>query len=159
VRGRVEAHILHAEVEQLLAAGGGVVEHAEQNGVPAPGGGGGVWLGEDGAEVSGFEVADRLAGESPRRHREDALHGEQVVGSFALHVPRERVDRRQALVARTWATSPLGLQVLEERNDRRRVEVVMVIFSTGISRTSRRYLSSRTNVSRYERIVFGLALR
>ena len=70
------------------------------------------------------EVADDATIRPLQWNREDTADLFQRRGHTMLHIPHERLDGGQARVARARTVAPLLLQVGEEREDERRVEVL-----------------------------------
>ena len=94
-------------------------------GVIAPAGpGGSVWSGEQRVDLGLGEVADHGRVEPLLGDREHACDQLCLLGRFQRRVVEERVDRGQTRVAGPHAVAAVGLEMAEERGDRRGVEVL-----------------------------------
>ena len=94
--------------------------------VASAGPGAAVGRGEQRVDLGFGEVGDQRPVEALGRDRQDARDRGGVLGVAQRGVAEQRVDRGQAGVAGADAVAALVLEVVEERADQRRVEVVEV---------------------------------
>jgi hypothetical protein len=123
VRAGAELHVAAGQPDQLGDAQPGLRGGQEQRVVASSGPGGAVGAGKQRLDLGGGEERDDSLVGAFGGDREHALDQAGVLGMPERAVLEERVDRGQADVARARAVAPLGLEMLEEGADQRRVEV------------------------------------
>ena len=114
------------EADQLGGAQSGLGGEQEEGVVAAAGPGAAVGGGEQRVELGFGEERDQRAVEALGRDRQDALDRGGVLGVPQRGVAEQRADRGQARVAGAGAVVALVLEVIQERADQRRVEIVDV---------------------------------
>lgn len=120
----IEARVADSQVDDFLAPRPSVVQHREQDRVAAPTAATAIRAGENRADVFGREIRHRAALVSTRRNREDALCLEDAGWVFRLQVAEEGMERGETLVARARRATAIALDVIEERDNERRVDGV-----------------------------------
>ena len=75
-------------------------------------------------DLRAAEKADRLARESLARNREHSLDLRCVCRQLERRVAKEGMDRGQSQIAASNAQAPAGLELVEERNDQRGVNLL-----------------------------------
>ena len=118
-----EADIAGAQVHQLLDTRAGIIEHTQQDGVPATRSRVQIRLGEDFGEVLLGEIANDWACMASQGNGQDLLALEKMVRHFRLHIAEKRMQRRETMVPGGDRGVPVVAQVIKKRLHERRVDI------------------------------------
>ena len=121
-----EAHVPDCQSGQLSDAHAGQDRQQHERVVAAAEPGAAVGRGEQRLDLFQLEVADGVSLVTLGRDREHSPERVKVFRMSQRGVLAEGVDRRQAVVAGAGAVASGLLEVVEERADQRRVEIVDV---------------------------------
>jgi len=112
LRGWLQTHISDGKIDQFLNARSGVVEDAQQNGIPSTGCGSEVRLRQNLRQFFFRKVGDDGARVSLLGNREDFLARKHVGRLLGLNVSEECVQGRKPMVSRAGRTIPFGPHVI-----------------------------------------------
>ena len=126
VRAGAEVDVAALQCGQLGCAQPGLGGEQQHRVVAPAGPGGAVGCGEQRVDLGFGEERDERPLEALGWDREDAADRGGVLGVLERRVVKQRADRGQAGVAGADAVAAFVLEMVEERADQRRVEIVDV---------------------------------